>query len=155
MLHSFNVTTIWMEHKDGTKFYQVFTVESNDSRKHKAGVFHYGPMHSGGAKGERRPVNGGSVSVVNAKKIAKKIADKIKFSEYRPGIPKTSHYIGRDLIHLFGAAKTDELCLEMFGSATPFSLDAKQEPSNESDNSVLEGSAAAVLEVRSEGWGSW
>lgn len=155
MSESFKVHRIWMEHEGGTKFYQLFLIESHSLGgviPAGASVTHYGPMSSRGAKGDKRPVNGGKVSILSPMDFISKFKQKEAKGYKKKSEEFTNPCSKEKLIAWFGAQETDAIYMVMFGTTTP-DFTAEPEPTEDTDTKDL--MVAKAPDVRPASWGSW
>lgn len=143
------VTSNWLEHEGGTKFYQVFQLVPETGRS--VTVTHWGKMAV--ARGEKnvRPVNGGETQVVEGRLLISKTTAKIKRgysvdnsteNSYGDDSPWFVEHFGAELAHRIEVAMFADIAVE---EPTPI-------PPRETTSigKVIEPEAP-----RPESWGSW
>ena len=145
------VTTQYMSHESGTKYYQVFQVSPELSSKAAASitVMHWGPV----AKcRSRRPVLGGQTQIKHGLLRSQAVWDKEKRG-YRAHPEET---ITRKLsdswwTETFGAALAHQLITSILPDGSGFA------PTEVSSTAYLEKESAAdaATDIRPEAWGSW
>lgn len=114
----------YMTHSGGTKFYQPFLVNyvsTDGDLSSAATVIHFGPVSSGGAGSNGRPVLGGQIQIRGgAAHYQNQIDEKSKrtarghYSQVHSTDTGYASDAGRDeLVRLFGAKNTESILLEL------------------------------------------
>ena len=148
---SITVTTTWMEHSSGTKFYQIFEFRSKSAKSANGAVAtmtHWGSIAKLKAKTFCRPVNGGEHQIKPGVLLETRASEKQKRGYLRCDTKQETREASEAWwTETFGATIKHDLHLQL-GLNT-----AEGEPSSEPDTSIV--SETTVTTVRPESWGPW
>lgn len=149
MTQQISVKTIWMEHKGGTKFYQIFEIRpiGIDGAK-SVTVTHWGSISKLGASEFFRPVMGGETQIKPGFELVSKESEKKKrgystentrFANYEPNNAWFVEHFGATLAHQLQVAMNI----------------ANAGPSDDVDTSYMGATKAPKPTERPAGWGVW
>lgn len=158
-----NVSSTWMMHSGGTKYYQVFEILPAAINGQPVTIVHYGPVrnHLAPSPEDYRPVKGGQLQLIRGIHLGAKV-DAKKKRGYRVDDTVIGKHVNLGpsfdrgdnwLIETFGAAYAHQIHLLV--TTGQLASDAGGlDPAIKPDNEIVHG-AKPVIEDRPASWGSW
>jgi len=150
MSTDFSVSQTWMEHKGGSKFYQVF--EFRPKTGNAMTVVHFGKVtHT--IVTFSRPIIGGQVVTHKGALGRAKVEAKLgRGYEVVDTLTTLSSVKGSSfLVETFGASIGHDLGVAMFGH----SMGSETPPTDHPDNEVIAEQTTPAIQDRPAHWGRW